>query len=62
MKNKNLTENNIDYLLFCIHVILLHIVLSGVYLRRNIPVTDGKEVILTADKICSGDLMYCWEK
>jgi hypothetical protein len=43
--NKILTiKNLLPYSLFCFHMISLHTVIPGVYLRRNIPVKNRKEL------------------
>jgi hypothetical protein len=41
-RNKNLMGSNLtEYLLFSVHIILFYKLLSGIYLRTNIPVTKG---------------------
>jgi hypothetical protein len=47
-KNLNLTVNNLlEYLLFPVNIILFHTMLSGICQRRDIFVTNGKDLTIT---------------
>jgi uncharacterized membrane protein YqhA len=52
IRNKNLTENNLlECLLFSVFIIC--VAFPAVYLRRNIPVTNEREMSFTIDRICA---------
>jgi hypothetical protein len=55
-KIMNLKENRQLEYLFSVHIILSHTLLPGIYLRRNIPVTDGKNLNLPVDVISAENL------
>lgn len=40
-------------MLFSIHILQFCFVLPGIYLRRNIHVTNGKELNTAVNKLCS---------
>jgi hypothetical protein len=62
MKNKDLTENSLlEYLLIYVYWILFCIMLSGIYLRRNMLVTHGKESSQYIIYVYN-DFMCCWAK
>jgi hypothetical protein len=44
MENRNSTQNILlEYLLFCVHMVLPRNVLPGIYMRRNNPATKEED-------------------
>jgi hypothetical protein len=48
--------------LFSFYIIFFHILFSGIYLRQNIPITNGKELSPNVDKVMQNILMNYWEQ